>query len=219
MRSEMKNSPIVFAMLAALLCAAPGAAQEPVLVPDTVRVPAAVPDTLPPTNEIPRERPSPRAAFVRALVVPGWGHFGMGEYRRGAVYAGLQGASWFMLGKTLNRLADVRDTERSLSALARDSIIGVIGADSADVLRTTNPQAWDSALVTFPGLRDARTLQRARERHRQDWIVYTVVLTFAASIDAYVTAHLREFPAEVTTRPARDGGTEIGVRVPLPARR
>ena len=71
-----------------------------------------------------------------------------------------------------------------------------------------------AALLTYPGLQNARNLESSREEQRQDWIVYTAVFTFIAAVDAYVTAHLQDFPAEVSTSRSSDGGVSIGVRVP-----
>jgi hypothetical protein len=201
---------------AALAAAAPLAAQDP--VPPQPPAPP-VRDTMPPVDTIATERPSPRAAFVRAMIVPGWGHFGVGEYRRGTVYAALQGTSWAMLGVTLNRLADARDRDRIATAIARDSLLLLMEEDEEAAQRLADPITFEAALLQHPAVADTRPLRLARERHRQDWIVYTIVLTFAGAIDAYVTAHLRDFPAEVTTAPARDGGTAVGLRVPVGSRR
>src|SRR5688500_9225440 len=89
-------------LLNALLAAAPRAAhaQNPVLRPDTIE---GVADT------IPSEFPVPRGAFIRALLVAGWGHLYIGSPGRGAVYFAIQSASWFMLIKTIGRLNDARD--------------------------------------------------------------------------------------------------------------
>jgi hypothetical protein len=186
------------------------------LVADTVAAQAVPPDTLTPVAEpIPREAPLPRAAFIRALIVPGWGHFHMGEYRRGAIYASLQGTSWAMLFVTLNRVADVRSVERGISTLAVDSLAAAMAADTVLARRLADPDAFETALLTYPGLRDARNLLESRERHRQDWIVYTLVFTFAGAIDAYVTAHLKDFPVEVSTSRSRDGGAALRFTVPV----
>lgn len=203
------SSKLVVILGAAVICgsalAGPAAAQQ-----------VALPDTLSPVTEpIPPEGLLPRTAFIRALLVPGWGHFSMGEYRRGSVYLGMQTTSWLMLAKTAGRLGDARDTERGIAALAEDSLTAAMAADTALARRLENPQAYEDALLTFPGLGDARNLVRSRERHRQDWIVYTLVTTFAAAVDAYVTAHLADFPADITATRSLDNGVSVGVRLPL----
>jgi hypothetical protein len=175
----------------------------------------AQPDTLTPVAApIPEEGLVPRTAFIRALLVPGWGHFSMGETRRGAIYLGMQSASWAMLVTTMRRLGDARDVERSLEGLATDSLRQAMAADTVLARRLQNPQAYDAALLGFPGLRDARNLAQSRQRHRQDWVTYTIVTTFAAAVDAYVTAHLADFPAEITASRSMDHGVSVGVRLP-----
>src|SRR5690606_34873746 len=123
------------------------AAQEP---------PPPVPDTLPVADTIPTELPSPRGAFLRALVVPGWGHFYSGSYVRGSVYASLQGGSWFMLIKTLRRLGEAQDRDDRLTRLATDSLNALIAEDTMIARILSNPEAFRQALLTYPGLRDTR---------------------------------------------------------------
>jgi hypothetical protein len=195
---------LAVAAMAAALTAVPGAAQV-VTQPDTLS-PVAAP--------IPPEGLAPRTAFVRALLVPGWGHFSMGETRRGMVYLTLQATSWAMLGKTMYKLGEARDAERPLAAAAADSLAQAMSADTALARRLQNEQAYQNALLTFPGLTEARALARSRQRHRQDWITYTLVITFAAAVDAYVTAHLADFPAEITATRSYDQGLSVGVRLP-----
>ncbi len=40
---------------------------------------------------------SPRAAFLRSVIVPGWGQISAHAYNRAAVFITLQSASWYML--------------------------------------------------------------------------------------------------------------------------
>jgi hypothetical protein len=180
-------------------------AQDPVLEPDTMLV----------ADTIPQELPSPRAAFVRALVVPGWGHVYSEEYTRGAVYFTLQSTSLFMLGKTIRKLNDVEDRDDRLTAQAVDSLAAAMAADSALAEMLEDPEAYETALLTYPGLQNARSLARARRQQRQDWIVYTLFFTFAAAVDAYVTAHLKDFPADVIAEPSTSGRIDMGLRIPV----
>lgn len=198
-------------LFATFLLVLPGAAaaQDPVLRPDTM----AVADT------IPQELPSPRGAFARAMLIPGWGHIYVREYRRAGIYFVLQGASWYMLGRTLYRLNDVKERDDRLTVLARDSLANVILTDPARAWALSDPAAYEAALLDYPGLRNARSLVRARTEQRQDWITYTLFFTFAAAVDAYVTAHLKDFPGEVQTLPAVDGGVTLQLRVPVGGRR
>ncbi|HSJ05949.1 MAG TPA: hypothetical protein VK936_04555 [Longimicrobiales bacterium] len=224
------NRVLPFALSAAAIAlaaaVAPVSAQDPRPPADTLPaldtvIVAATPvtDTLPVADTIPREGRRPLGAFFRAMAVPGWGHVSIGEYRRGAVYFALQASSWAMLGKTIHKLNDVKDRERRLAALGRDSLDALMAADTAIARELEDPAAYEAALLEYPGVSGARALIVSRQRHRQDWIVYTVVFTFAAAIDAYVTAHLSDFPAEVTAVQASDGGVAVGLRVPVGAKR
>lgn len=197
------------ACMIGLAGAVPAVAQDPVLERDTMPI----------ADTIPRELPSPRAAFVRALLVPGLGHAYVGDYTRAGVYFSLQSTSWFMLVKTLHKLGDVKDRDGALTVLAVDSLAAAMAADPDLAEQLEDLDAYEDALLTYPGLRDTRLLVRARKQQRQDWITYTLFFTFAAAVDAYVTAHLKDFPADVTARPSGDGGMSIGAHIPVGSRR
>ncbi|CAN5701535.1 hypothetical protein BH23GEM10_BH23GEM10_09220 [soil metagenome] len=196
-------------VLCVMPLASPVSAQNPVFGTDS----AAVADT------IPDEAPVPAAAFVRALAIPGWGHAYIDEPGRGAVFFALQGTSWYMLLKTMSRLGDARSVEDRLTGLGRDSLDAAIAADTAIARRLSDPAAYETALDSYHGLQRARGLVGAREQQQQDWIVYTLVFTMAAAVDAYVTAHLKDFPAEFSAAPTRNGGAVLGMRVPVGRRR
>lgn len=193
------------ASLSCILSAAPLLAQDLVLEPDTMPVADTIPTTF----------PSPRAAFLRAVVVPGWGHVYSGEYTRGAVYFTLQSTSWFMLVKTIRRLNDVQDRDERLTGLAIDSLEAAIADDPELAEELADPEAYEEALLTYPGLSNARGLVSARKQQRQDWIAYTLFFTFAAGVDAYVTAHLKDFPADIIAQPGLDGRLDLGLGIPV----
>lgn len=201
----LRRLTVFVACLASILSAAPTLAQDPVLEPDTMPV----------ADTIPTGFPSPRAAFLRAVAVPGWGHVYSREYTRGAVYFTLQSTSWFMLVKTLRRLNDVQDRDERLTGLAMDSLEAAMAADSLLAEQLSDPEAYEDALLTYPGLGNARSLVRARKQQRQDWITYTLFFTFAAGVDAYVTAHLKDFPADIIAQPGLDGSLNLGVGIPV----
>lgn len=205
---EMLRVLIACAALAAVPVARPAAAQVAETPPAAV-----VPDT------IPDEAPVPRNAFVRSLLVPGWGHMYIGEPRRGAFFIATQSASWFMLVKTIGRLNDARVSARETEVLGRDSLYSAMAADTALARQLSVPTAFNETLLEFRGLADRQALASTRERHRQDWIVYTVVLTFAGAVDAYVAAHLKDFPGDITAAPMPGGGASLRVTVPVGWRR
>ncbi|HSJ07675.1 MAG TPA: DUF5683 domain-containing protein [Longimicrobiales bacterium] len=200
-------SAVFAATLIAAASVAPAAAQN---------VPAVPGDSMPVADSIPPEAPLPRGAFIRALAVPGWGHMYIDEPRRAAVYFTLQATSIGMLVKSLSDLGRVRDVYGPLDRAARDSLDMLMAEDTVLAKQLENPDAYDRARLEYPGLNDARLLVRAREEHRQDWIVYTLFFTFAAAVDAYVTAHMKDFPAEFSAVPQLDGTVRLAMRVPMP---
>ncbi|HSJ15817.1 MAG TPA: hypothetical protein VK939_15530 [Longimicrobiales bacterium] len=203
------------------LCLAAAAGPLSAQVPaDTLPPPAAAIDTLPP-DTVPRESRVPRNAFLKALILPGWGHYSVGATTRGMFFTVTQGASWYMLVKTLRRLSRAEDRDDELTGLATDSLSALIASDTAIARELSDPDAYELALLGYPGLSDARGLVGAREQQRQDWIAYTVALTLAAGIDAYVAAHLRTFPGDITTVPEPDGGVSLRFSLPVgpPGRR
>lgn len=207
----------------AVVMAAPfasgAAAQNPVPDPPPVTIDTVVQAPAVRADTIPQEGLVPRGAFIRALLVPGWGHLHIREPRRGAIFIALQGSSWFMLVKTMSRLSDVRDAQRVLEVLGRDSMYAAMAADTAIARQLADPIAFDNALAEYPGLTETRNLAISRRRHRQDWIVYTLVFTFAGAIDAYVAAHLKDFPGDFTAAPAPGGGASLQLSVPIGRRR
>ncbi|NJD11483.1 MAG: hypothetical protein FIB01_13970 [Gemmatimonadetes bacterium] len=173
------------------------------------------PDTLP-ADSTRRENTAPRNAFIKALLVPGWGHFSIGTPVRGVFYVALEGSSWYMLGKTLRKLADAQDRERGFVKIAKDSLNALMAADSVARKRLSDPLAYDAAIAAHPDVARLSPLVKARKQQRQDWITYTVFFTFLSAVDAYVTAQLQGFPGDITATPTGDGGVALRFDVPLP---
>lgn len=197
------------AVLSAALTA-PAHGQVPDVALDTV---TAVADT------IPAEGPVPRNAFIRAMLVPGLGHAYIDAPRRGGIYFAIQTASWYMLLKTAAKLNDAREIEQRFVRFGTDSLRAEMAADTALARQLADPVRFQQALDNHPGLEGARSLVDSRRRHRQDWIVYTLFFTFAAAVDAYVAAHLTDFPADITVTPASGAAVNVGVQFPVGGRR
>jgi hypothetical protein len=196
-------------LLPLLLAASPLAAQ----VADTVPPPPALllPDTV-----IEWQPPSPAGAMVRSMLLPGWGQFYAGAPRRAAVFITLQGASYAMLGKTMYRLGEARDRERTRTTAATEAIWEQAAQDTALARRLQEePGFLEEQLGQDPLVADARGLVRARTRHREDWITYTLVTTMASALDAYVAAHLASFPADISTELRPGGGMSVRFDVPV----
>ena len=173
------------------------------------------PDTLP-RDSTPRENTAPRNAFIKSLLVPGWGHFSIGAPVRGVFYVALEGSSWYMLVKTLGKLSEVQDRERGFVKIAKDSLNALMAADSVARKRLEDPLAYDAAVAAHPDVAHLTKLVDSRKQQRQDWITYTIFFTFLSAVDAYVTAHLQAFPGSITATPAPGGGMSLRLDLPLP---
>jgi hypothetical protein len=156
------------AVFAALLSASP-----------RVRLSAQVPDTAPtpivttgalvvPTDTAHRVRPM--GAFLRSLLIPGWGQAATGRRVTGAVFASWEGVTAMM---TLKAQSEVHYLKEVRS--------GSVSAKRQEV---------------------------------QDWIVLWVFNHLFSGAEAFVSAHLEDFPRDLKLR-AFPGG--IGISLPVPA--
>lgn len=159
--------------LAIFALAAPLAGQEVVPPPAVVREDAY---TGPPV--------SPRGAFLRSLVIPGWGQAYVGAPTRGAVYFSLAGGSLWMTYVARRQLHDAR------RELAWQQEIGVVAP------------TVESEFVL------------ARGRHLEDWAALSIFLFFLSGADAYVAAYLSDFQDRIGVLPGNDGTLRIEARLP-----
>jgi hypothetical protein len=137
------------------------------------------------TAGLPHYRISPRSAFLRSLVLPGWGQSSIGAPGRGAVYFALESGSLWMVYKSGQKLQEARQLERTMH---EDGTL--------DLTRTL-------------------PLVRARRNEREDWITLSVFWFFFSGADAYVAAHLRDFDTHVDVEPGPTGGTQLRLNLPL----
>src|SRR4051794_34066915 len=132
-----------------------------------------------------RYRISPRSAFLRSLVLPGWGQSSIGAPGRGAVYFALESGSLWMGYKSGQKLQEARELERvrhAVATVAPETTLGLV---------------------------------KARRNEREDWITLSVFWIFFSGADAYVAAHLRDFDEHVDVQPGPQGGAQFRVNVPL----
>jgi hypothetical protein len=199
----------------ALICAAllgvviavlalPAAAQE---------VRPTVPDTT-----APRLRLKPSTALLRSIVLPGWGQFSLGERVRGTVYLAGHGANAFMLTKTLLKLADARSERDDYRDAARADIELEARTDTALARRLRdNPLLLEQMVDSTGAVVGAESLVQSREQQREDWITLAAFWMLASGADAFVAAHLSDFPGDVAAEPRPGGG--LLLRWTLPVRR
>jgi hypothetical protein len=141
------------------------------------------------------------------LAVPGWGHVAIGSPGRGAFYFVAESAAAWMLVRTRARLNAAKRVQdfRFLEVLGRLADAGV--TDPEEVARAIDA---DTTLVA------AGSLVEARSQQFEDWLVLGVFLAFFSGADAFVSAHLRDFPSpvgvDVTPFPS---GVQVQLRLPL----
>ena len=190
------RTELAVALFAALACAGAASAQEPALPQPAASLtePLGV---------------SPGGAFLRAVLVPGWGHAAIGSYTRGGFYFAFESATAYTLLRTRSRLSDARER-----AALREGAIRSRLADEG----VTDPSVIDTQLEQDQRLADLRDLVESRQGQQEDLVAFGIFLLFLSGADAYVSAHLARFPAplELQFAPVASERAEVSLRVPLP---
>ena len=194
---------VIQTLVAAFLMAGPGQAQE---VTDTVSPgdSAAVADPVEAADS--SGRPSPGGAFLRGALIPGWGHAASGSLTRGAFYFGFEAAAGWMVFKTARRLRVAREQvavweERVTAQLEREGI--------------TDTDEVESELERHEEVARLRGLVDSREEQREDWVAVAVFTLLMSGVDAFVSAHLQNFPDPLTVEGDPEGRIEVSIRVPV----
>jgi len=130
-------------------------------------------------------RISPKGAFVRSLVLPGWGQSAVGSPGRGAVYFALETASLWMVYKSQRKLHFARRNQeylREVGELEEDRQTGLVNS---------------------------------REEQLEDWITLSGFFLLFNAADAFVSAHLVDFDERLGVVPGRRGGADLHLSVPV----
>lgn len=151
---------------------------------------------------------SPGGAFLRAVLIPGWGHTSIGTHTRAAFYLGLEGITAYGLIRTQSRINEVR-ARADLRTRALRTELESQGITDLDEI--------DAALEADEALEDLESLAASRGQQREDWAALGIFLLFLSGADAYVSAHLQNFPApiELEAAPGPRGGMDVGLSIPL----
>jgi hypothetical protein len=128
---------------------------------------------------------SARGAFLRSLILPGWGQAYVGAPGRGAVYFALEAGSLWMVYRTNAQLDEARDYQEWLRESGRIEEQRVIG------------------------------LVNSREQQREDWIALSLFLFLFSAADALVAAQLADFDDHIGVRPGTNGELRIEGSIPL----
>ena len=150
-------------------------------------------------------RPSPGGAFARSIVLPGWGQAAAGSTTRGWFYFTVESLSVWMILKTSKLLGSASDilAMRRLEAeerLAMDPLI--------------EPGDLAGAIEAALPVLSAFELKEIRRQQREDWIAFGLFFLLLGGADAFVSAHLADFPEPLETviRPLPEMGVELGFR-------
>jgi hypothetical protein len=151
---------------------------------------------------------SPGGAFLRSLVLPAWGHAAV-ESGRGAFYTFSEAGSAWMYLRVRSRLSAARERLELRQAAARAEATASGLTDEGEIL---------TAIQQDEAVQDAVTLVDAREGQREDWVALIIFSVLLSGVDAYVSAHLQDFPDPLSSgfRPSPWGGVEVVGRVHLP---
>ena len=141
---------------------------------------------------------------MRSFMVPGWGQATAGATERGAVYFTLESLGLWMILKTSKTLGSARDIEAMQRLEAEERLIA---GGTVDLL----PGAIDAD----PAVESAFNLVEIRKQQREDWVAFSVFFLLLGGADAFVAAHLADFPdpLETAIRPLPDMGVELGFRL------
>jgi len=148
----------------------------------------------------------PSTAFLRAVLLPGWGHASIGSHTRAGFYFTLEAITAYGLLRTRTRLNEINVRAEFRENVLREDLAAEGVTDLAEI---------ESALDGDAALEDMRDLADSRRQQREDWAALGIFLLLLSGADAYVSAHLQDFPApiEMQATPAGDGRVEVGFRI------
>lgn len=151
-------------------------------------------------------RPGPAGAFLRGAIIPGWGHAASGSLTRGAFYFGIEAASGWMVFKSWRKL---RVARRQL-AVWEDRVTAQLMLEGI-----TEPDDIEARLAQEAEIAQLRELVDARSQQREDWTAVSIFFLLMSGVDAFVSAHLRDFPDPLTVEGDPGGTVSVTVRIPV----
>ena len=140
------------------------------------------------------------------MVVPGWGQAAAGSPGRGAFYFTVQSVAVWMILKTNKLLGSASDIVDMRRLDASERLM-------ADPL--VDPVDLAAAIEADLPVLSALELEEIRRQQREDWIAFAVFFLLLGGADAFVTAHLADFPEPLETviRPLPNMGVEFGFKL------
>ena len=152
---------------------------------------------------------TPGGAFLRAVLVPGWGHVSIGANARAGVYFAIESAVAYGIIRTRRRISEVTSRTDFRETLLHEELV---------TQGITDPNQIESALESDATLADLKSLGESRSDQQEDLVAFGLFLLFLSGADAFVSAHLKDFPDPIAIEggPTNDGRLEIGLRLRLP---
>ena len=152
---------------------------------------------------------TPGGAFLRAVLVPGWGHVSIGANARAGVYFAIESAVAYGIIRTRRRISEVASRMNFRETLLHEELV---------TQGITDPNQIESALKSDATLADLKSLGESRSDQQEDLVAFGLFLLFLSGADAFVSAHLKDFPDPIAIEggPTNDGRLEIGLRLRLP---
>jgi hypothetical protein len=152
---------------------------------------------------------TPGSAFLRAVVVPGWGHVSIGANARAGVYFAIESAVAYGIIRTRRRISEAASRANFRETLLRENL---------NTQGITEANQIEGALESDATLVDLKNLREARGEQQEDLVAFGLFLLFLSGADAFVSAHLKDFPDPIAIEggPTNDGRLEIGLRLRLP---
>jgi hypothetical protein len=137
---------------------------------------------------------SPRGAFLRSLLVPGWGQAQLDRGTAGALFVITEAMSATMAIKSKRALNRARDARG-------DSLF--VGFETGNDGGFALDSLGNRIAIFQPDPLGART--RSRKQQFEDWLALLAFNHLFAGADAYVAAHLSDIPARVRAYRTTDG--------------
>ena len=202
-----------FRASASSLCLPGLVAVSLVMIPMAAEAQETVVD--PPSQDVPAgdsiwisQRHNAGGAFLRSVLIPGWGQAKVGAPNRGAFYFAVESVSLWMIMKTSKTLGSAED----IAALRRaDAEARVIASGVTEALKIEGLVDEDEAVL------NADELVGIRSQQKEDWLAVGLFVLFLGGADAFVAAHLADFPEPLETviRPLPDMGVELAFSLPF----
>jgi hypothetical protein len=122
------------------------------------------------------------------------------------LYFAAETASFWMFGKSRMRLFEARRRVEVRESFLRQGA----ALDGVD-----DPVAIRELLDADETLADLRGLEESRRQQREDWAALGIFLVLLSGADAYVSSHLKDFPApiELSTQVLAGGRIELQAAV------